>query len=446
MAIPRRRPTHASRRDTRVELRTRLDRLSDSLSLPALKARVVAFQRWLNLTRSGYIALAAGVIMWVLARVVAGTTIYLAAYGLIVFVLGAFLLIPRRLGLAAERHGLYPRAQEGDRLDVEIKLTANRSVSTFILEERVPDKLGRPARLPIVRLRAKSEVSHSYSLRCRRRGSYNVGPLVAITSDPLGLSRRERVIAPPFELLVHPRVEVVNDRPLTRMFEDPPIRPPVSKPWPSGLEFYGMREYAPGDDLRRVVWRATARTGKVMVREAEQGITDHITILLDTDRGGHSRGQEGDSESFEAGIRAAASLGVRHLREGYELRVETNGGPLTRPLRGAGSQLLLLDALARLEMSREPLTKCISRMLANPRRDAHTILITPKLGQHDAAQLRLLLNTGVSVLVIALLWEEDEEEADVLTTAASLGCQVAGLHPGDDLATALATEVGAGTR
>ena len=384
--------------------------------------------------------------MWILARIVAGTPIYLAAYGLIVFVLGAFLLIPRRLGLVGERSGLFPRAQEGDRLDVEVKLTAGRAVSTFVLEERVPEKLGRPARLPIVRLRARAEVSHSYSLRCRRRGAYSVGPLVAITSDPLGLSRRERIIAAPFELLVHPRVDVVTDRPLTRMFEDPPIRPPVSKPWPSGLEFYGMREYVPGDDLRRIVWRATARTGKVMVREAEQGITDHITIILDTDRGGHSRDSEGESESFEAGIRAAASLGVRHLREGYELRVETNGGPLTRPLRGAGSQLLLLDALARLDMSREPLAKCISRLLTNPRRDAHNILVTPHLGPHDAAQLRLLLNTGVSVLVVALLWAEDEEEGSVLTTAASLGTQVVGLRPGQDLATAFAAEMGAGTR
>jgi len=47
----------------------------------------------------------------------------------------------------------------------------------------------------------------------------------------------------------------------------------VSKPWPSGLEFYAS-EYVPGDDLRGIVWRASARTGKVMVREAEQGITD----------------------------------------------------------------------------------------------------------------------------------------------------------------------------
>jgi uncharacterized protein (DUF58 family) len=70
------------------------------------------------------------------------------------------------------------------------------------------------------------------------------------------LTQRETVVAEPFELLVHPRVETVSDRPLTRQFEDPPIRPPVSKPFPSGLEFYGMREYVPGDDLRRIVWRA----------------------------------------------------------------------------------------------------------------------------------------------------------------------------------------------
>ena len=447
MALPRpRRAPKPRGRDTRVVLRTRLDQLTDGLSVPALRERVRSVHRWLNLTRSGYIALAAGVLMWVAARVIAGNAIYLAAYGLIVFVLGAFLLIPRRLGMTADRHGLFPRAQEGDRLDVEIRLMANRSVSTFVLEEKVPEKLGRSARLPIIRLRAKSEVSHSYSLRCRRRGSYKVGPLVALTSDPLGLSRRERVIAEPFELLVHPRVEVVNDRPLTRMFEDPPIRPPVSKPWPSGLEFYGMREYVPGDDLRRIVWRATARTGKVMVREAEQGITDHITLILDTDRGAHSRDTEGESESFETAIRAAASLGVRHLREGYEVRVETNAGPLTRPLRGAGTQLMLLDALARLEMTRVPVGRCISRILSDPRRDAHNILITPHLGAHDAAQLRLLMNTGVSVLVVALLWDDDEEEGDVLTTAAGLGCQVCGVRPGQELANAFAAEMGAGTR
>jgi uncharacterized protein (DUF58 family) len=238
-------------------------------------------------------------------------------------------------------------------------------------------------------------------------------------------------------------VELVSDRPLTRQFEDPPIRPPVSKPWPSGLEFYGMREYVPGDDLRRIVWRASARTGRVMVREAEQGITDHITVILDTDRGSHSRDGEGLSESFETGIRVAASLGVRHLRDGYELRCETNGGPLVRPLRGAGSQLMLLDALARLELDRRPLSDVIMRLVSNARRDAHNVLITPRLGSLEAAQLRLLLNTGVSVLVVALLWDEDNSET--MGTAAALGCQVVGVHPGQDLSSALSRDIGAGS-
>jgi len=117
-----------------------------------------------------------------------------------------------------------------------------------------------------------------------------------------------------------------------------------------------------------------------MVREAEQG--NHRSHHADPrhDRGSHSRDGEGLSESFEAGIRVAASLGVRHLRDGYELRCETNAGPLVRPLRGAGSQLMLLDAMARLELDRKPLSDVIMRLVSSPRRDAHNVLITPGSG------------------------------------------------------------------
>jgi uncharacterized protein (DUF58 family) len=426
--------------------RSRLDRVRDALGPSALRSRGRQLQRSLGITRYGQIALIGAVVLWVMARIVAGTAMYLFAYGVVLLMIVSYLIAPRRLKLVGERAGLFPRAQEGDRLDVEVKLTAKRRMSTFILEERVPERLGRIVRVPITKLAPGAEVSHHYSLRCTRRGVYQVGPLVAVAGDPLGLSERETVVAEPFELLVHPRVELVSDRPLTRQFEDPPIRPPVSKPWPSGLEFYGMREYTPGDDLRRIVWRASARTGKIMVREAEQGITDQITVILDTDRGSHSRDGEGLSESFEMGVRAAASLGVRHLREGYQVNCETNGGPLTRPLRGGTSQLLLLDALARVELSRQPLTAVVRRMLSGNQRAAHAVLITPRLGQAEAAQLKLLLNRGMSILVVALLFNEDEDGTDTLGTAAALGCQVVGVHPGQDLTTALYQDIGAGNR
>ena len=59
-----------------------------------------------------------------------------------------------------------------------------------------------------------------------------------------------------------------------------------------------MRDYVPGDDPRRIVWRATARTldpvsgtGRYLVRESEQGITDRVLLLIDTDRAQHSPGR-----------------------------------------------------------------------------------------------------------------------------------------------------------
>jgi uncharacterized protein (DUF58 family) len=286
------------------------------------------------------------------------------------------------------------------------------------------------------------EVRHSYRLRCARRGAYTLGPLVARWGDPLGLTQREMVLAPEFELLVHPSIEPVVDRPLTRQWEDPPIRPPVSKPWSSGFELYGMRDYAPGDDTRRIVWRAFARTGRLLVREFEQGITDRVSIIVDTDRRFHTR--EDPSESFEAGIRVAASLGVKHLIDGFSVSVQTNDGPLTRALRGPGAHLELLDAMARVDFGKQPLSDTILRVTADPSRDAHTLLITPRLLPPAAAQLRLLINKGVSVTVVALLWEEEAEET--AATASALGCGVVELRPDQSIAAALSVEVGAGRR
>lgn len=419
------------------------DRVVDAFAAGNVRAWWRELQRKLHLTRTGQVAVLAAVVPWLIAYLVAGKALYIFAYGTLLLVVVSYLLAPRGLKLEAERAGLRPRAQQGDRLEVKLELTAPRGVSTFLLEERVPERLGTTVKVPVPRLARGATVQHRYSLLCRRRGVYTVGPLVAVTSDPLGLTERETVLAPEFELLVHPRIEHVADRPLTRRYEDPPIRPPVSKPWPSGLEFFGMREYVPGDDLRRIVWRASARTGKLMVREAEEGITDSIMLIVDTDRGSHS--WDGDhSESFETGVRAAASLAVRHLRDGYELRNEANQGALTRALRGAGTQLELLDAYAQVELSREPLNAVIRRLIASPRRDAHCVLITPNLDEGTAAQLRLVLSKGISMMVVGLIW--DERGDLTVGRAAALGCQVTSVSPGQELSSALRHDVGQGSR
>ena len=440
-------PTAAApvqQRTLRRRLVERADRVRLFVEPSRLRRWYLEVERRIGVTRIGIAAVFAAVAMWALAYVVAGTAMYLFAYGIVLLLGLSFVIAPRNLKLEGDRSGLFPRVTAGDRLDVRVALRAKRSVSTFLLEERVPERLGSTVKVPVTRLPKGRSVEHQYTLRAARRGVYQVGPLVAVASDPLGLSERETVVAESFELLVHPRIELVSDRPLTRSFEDPPIRPPVSRPWPSGMEFYGMREYRPGDDVRKIVWKATARTGRVMIQEAEQGITDHITIILDTDRTHHSNDGDGLSESFEIGVRAAASLAVRHLREGYEVRIEANAKALTQHLRGTTNQTLLLDQFARVELDREPLPSVITRMLASGQRDAHNVLVTPHLSPQTVGQLKLLLQTGVSVMVVALLWDEDDSQ--IMGAAGALGCQVVGVKPGDDLATALFHDAASGGR
>ena len=395
-----------------------------------------------GITATGAVMLSISVVAWLIARIVAGRPLFLISYGLFGVFIAAYIMGRRTLPLSGERSASRPRLTEGETVTIDVSLLAKRRLSTFVLEERMPETVGTPARVPVASIAGGERMDHSYKLTLPRRGAYTLGPLVARSGDPLGLSQKEQVLCEPYEVLVHPAVERVQDRPLTRLFEDPPIRPPVSKPWPSGMEFYGMRKYTPGDDIRKVVWRAFARTGQLLVRESEQGITDKITLVVDQDRRAHSKGVP--SESFEAAIRAAASLGVRPLREGYSVTLEGNARRQVPPLRGGPAQMRYLDALARMELEKEPLTDPIVRLLSDPSRDSHVVILTPHLDNDAAGRLRLLVERGVSVLVAALMW--DETAHHTIATAASLGCQVVEVRPNTPLARAFRREVGAGLR
>lgn len=393
-----------------------------------------------GLTSSGLIVAALAVFAWGLARFIGGRPLYIVSYTLVVLLVASYVIGRRPIPLAATRSASRPRLRVGETLPMTVQLTAPRRVSTFVVEEMVPPALGEADPLPVAVIDPDSEVEHSYQLTCRRRGLYQLGPLVVKYGDPFGLTRRESVLVEPVEVLVHPAIEDVSDRPLTRMFEDPPFRPPVSRPWPSGFEFYGMRRYAPGDDVRRVVWRAYARTGQLLVREAEQGITDNVTILLDQDITFHSRGEV--SGSFETAVKVAASVGVRDLRDGFSVNLEGSQERLVPPLRGASASIGMLDALARVERVKAPLADALARVVSGGNSNTHLVVISPRLDAASAARLDLILQKGTSVLVAALMW--GDESADTLARASALGAQVVEIRPNVPLAVAFRHSVGAG--
>lgn len=413
---------------------TRLRALGPPVGGSAIAAVV---ERYIGVTLSG-VGLAFAVLLCLLvAHDQESPPLYLFAYGLAFVFASAFVLGRRRLAVTADRSALPKRVREGQKVEVDITLSARRRTTAVVFEEELDEHLGRSSRFPVTVLHGGETSTHTYSFTPRQRGVYPIGPLVATWSDPFGLTKKRVVLSGPAELIVHPTTELVDERVLSRAWEDPPIRPPVSKPWPTGFEFYGMRDYALGDDPRRIVWRATARTmdadgniDRYLVRESEQGITDRVSIVLDTHRASHSPGDP--SETFEAAVRVAASVSARHLKDGFAVTVEVNGSRLINSLRGAQKRVVLLDQLARLDREPEPLSTTLERYIANPGRDTHLVLITPYLGADAATRVRILLDRGVSVLLALVL--SDESEPDSLHRAGALGCNVVEVRAGQPLA------------
>jgi uncharacterized protein (DUF58 family) len=394
----------------------------------------------IGITITGAALVCLVVLGWLAARAIGSRTMYLMAYAALAMMGMAWFAARRRLTIDVERSDLPMRMRAGQHVGVNLKITSRRRTSMIVLEEKLHPQLGSTVSIPVASLKGGQEFEHAYSFVPAMRGVYEVGPLTATWSDPFGFTTHSQVLAPAAEIIVHPPTEKMRDRVLTRMWEDPPVRPPVSKPWPVGFEFYGMRDYVPGDDLRRVVWTAYAKTGRLLVRESEQGITDRVVIVVDTDAEWHSPGEV--SDTFETAVRVAASAGVQHLEDGFSVTLMSNEGILAHGLRGATAHLTLLDRLARIELGKTPLVEVGFSLLQEARNRPHVLIVTPHVGKAEATQLKLIVDRGLSVVIAKILWDESDPMS--LARAASLGAHIVQIPEGASLQAVFAHRVSAG--
>ena len=111
-----------------------------------------------------------------------------------------------------------------------------------------------------------------------QRGLFPLGPVELTTSDPLGLTRRRRTIRPQGSYFVFPSPLPLADpeNALAHQHGDAPARR-VGE----GLELHQMRDYQWSDDARSIDWRATARTGHLMVKEFLEANSEHLLLIFD---------------------------------------------------------------------------------------------------------------------------------------------------------------------
>ncbi|GAA1930605.1 DUF58 domain-containing protein [Nocardioides hwasunensis] len=143
------------------------------------------------------------------------------------------------------------------------------------------------------------------------RGVHTVGPVVYEKTDPVGLVSRRFESGHPLELMVSPRVSelsvfaggLTNDL-------DGATSQQLSM---SDLAFHALREYVPGDDLRHVHWRSSAKAGELLVRQYHETRRGHVTVLVDGARDAYPRLRD-----FELAVSVAASVALRAVRDDFD--------------------------------------------------------------------------------------------------------------------------------
>jgi uncharacterized protein (DUF58 family) len=297
------------------------------------------------LTRRGW-----GLTIGALALGVAGRLLGLLE--LFVLAAGAWALMGAALGYLAlhpaevdATRALHPaRLQVGDESRVELFVVNRGRRPTAVLELRDPVDGGpRRARLLLAPLPPGREERVSYRIPTERRGVLKVGPLEARRFDPLSLATRSRTVVELTELVVHPAVEQLVPLPHAPGDDRRGGFRRASAVGVTGDDFYALRPWSVGDDLRRVHWPSTARRDELMVRQHDLPWQGRATVVLDV------RGRYHDEDSVEQAVSAAASILASSGRGGALVRLVTTDGADTGFGTGPSHIEAILERLARIQ-------------------------------------------------------------------------------------------------
>ena len=286
-----------------------------------------------------WVLMALAVGFWVLGQIAGWSEFTIAAVVIAIAVALCALFLIGRTAYDVALDLARTRVVVGERAVGALTL-ANRGTRA-ILPSRVvlPVGSGR-GEFGIQRLAPGEEAEELFAIPTQKRGVVKVGPVSVVRGDPLGLFERAHRRDDPVDLYVHPRTVLFDGQSLGYLRDLEGL--PAADLSRDDVSFHALREYQPGDDLRHVHWRSTARTGTMMVRQYEETRRSHFVIGLS-----RSLADYATPDDFELGVSAAGSIGLRALRDSQRVDVRVQGRDLP-----AGTGKRLLDSLSGVEQSK----------------------------------------------------------------------------------------------
>ena len=311
-----------------------------------VRDRVLAV--WSTFTAAGRAVVLLVVVTWLLAwRFGWQELSVVAAAGLLLLGLAALFTIGRT-HLAVSMSVDPPRVTVGEDFTGSIHVTNLSRTPLLPLVLELPTGEGAIGfDLPL--LRQKGTYDRLFIVEATRRGVMPVGPVTSVRGDPVGVFRRDVAWTEVVDIFVHPRI--VQLAPLgsglVRDLEGITSET-VSR---SDLAFHALREYVPGDDLRHVHWRSSARHNTLLVRQFLDTRRSHVSVVVDCVADSYR-----SDDDYETAVSVAGSILTRAVLDVYDITFLSGSHAMTRGTRRAG-----LDACSRAEPGTEGIVQVSAR-------------------------------------------------------------------------------------
>ncbi len=293
---------------------------------------------------------------------------------------------------------------EGDEISVKLEVkNVGSSLELLLMSDLVPRGLelvgGSPSRL--IHIERGERREFEYRLKTKR-GMWRFEGIRIDVIDPLGLFNLRDFIPIENYLSALPKVEWIKRVEIRAIRTRPAPGVVPSRMIGEGTDFHSLREYIPGDAMKKINWKATARHAKLISNEYEAKKRADVIILVDS-REINALGRRINALDYSA--RAAASIAHYVLETGNKVGLISMGGVprWVHPDRGPRHFLRLAYTLSSLKpKGREPFEFLIMNFInvyLTP--GAQVIVITPFLDDSVAKGVKLLRRFGFKVMVFS---------------------------------------------
>ena len=323
----------------------------------------------------------------------------------------SFVVVNRALfrgsaAVQAERKLELQRIYEGNTVAVRVEITNPGKRLLFVeVRDRLPRQLKVTGGAPydFVVLPKSGRATLDYEITGPLLGVYEVGPTDLRLEDPFGLFFEERSVEGSATFWVLPRREDLRKAALLSNLPMPLLgEHQVNRPG-DGFDFFALREYVPGDTIRQVNWKATARSGKMMVNQMMRTTAAEVTVFVDC-RAVTAAGKEDESPRI-AGARAAASFleFVFAKKDNPRFIIYSDHVKEIEPQPPDRMIPQVLELLAELQpVGNYPLKLAVSDVLPSLKPNTPCIIISPLIDDDSTlAACSTLLSNNMPVVVIS---------------------------------------------